>query len=87
MFFGNYSGAPTYHNRVALSVNGRPFSLMQTGLGGRADYGSLYTGGVVLLHYGDYISLVTAYDSSVLMKPGHTFFGAQKVGNIPRPTP
>lgn len=80
VFFEMHSGAPTYHNRVALSVNGSPFSLMQTGLGGQADYGSVYTGGVVHLHKGDYISLVTAFDSHLSVARAHTFFGAYRIG-------
>lgn len=71
--------APEYHNRVALAVNGITFSIMQTGLGGKADYGSLTTGGVIYLQKGDYISLVALYDSHVLMSGDHTFFGAFRI--------
>ena len=79
VFFEIYTKAVPYHNRVALSVNGAPFSLMQTGLGGRADYGSLYTGGIVHLQKGDYISLVTVYDSYLWVSRAHSFFGAYKI--------
>jgi len=80
VFFEIYSSAPAYHNRVALTVNGAPFSLMQTGLGGKADYGSVFTGGVVQLHEGDYISLKTIYPSSLWVSRAHTLFGAYKIG-------
>ncbi|XP_020624480.1 uncharacterized protein LOC110061954 isoform X2 [Orbicella faveolata] len=80
VFFEIYNSGPTYHNRVALTVNGAPFSLMQTGLGGKADYGSRYTGGVVELHKDDYISLVTVYDSRLWVARRHTFFGAYRIG-------
>lgn len=73
VFFESYSEAPEYHNRVALAVNGVTFSIMQTGLGGKADYGSLTTGGVIYLQKGDYISLVALYDSHILMQGDHTF--------------
>ena len=79
VFFEHYSGAPRYHNRVALTVNGAPFSLMQTGIDGYADYGSLSTGGVIRLRKGDYISLVTVYDSRLWVSRAHTFFGAYRV--------
>ena len=65
VFFQIYDTGPTYHNRVALTVNGAPFSLMQAGLGDKADYGSRYTGWIVELHTDDYISLVTVYDSGL----------------------
>ena len=75
-FFESYSSAPEYHNRVALSVNGTPFSLMQTGLGGKADYGSVFTGGVIQLQEGDYINLKTVTPSKLWVTSAHTFFGA-----------
>ena len=67
------------HNRVALTINGAAFSLLQTGLGGQADYGSLYTGGVIPLQQDDYISLVTVYDSYLWVASEHTFFGAYRI--------
>lgn len=79
VFFESYSEAPEYHNRVALAVNGVTFSIMQTGLGGKADYGSLTTGGVIYLQKGDHISLVALYDSHILMQGDHTFFGAFRI--------
>lgn len=79
VFFENHSKGPTYHNRVALTVSGTPFSLMQTGLGGMADYGTRYTGGVVRLHKQDYISLVTQYESRLWVSRRHTFFGAYRI--------
>lgn len=79
VFFQMHSKGPTYHNRVALTVSGTPFSLMQTGLGGMADYGSRYTGGVVRLHEQDYISLVTQYESRLWVSRRHTFFGAYRI--------
>jgi len=82
VFFEIYNSGPAYHNRVALSVNGAPFSLMQTGLGGNADYGSRYTGGVVQLHKGDYISLVAIFDSKLSVALRHTFFGAYRIGEL-----
>ena len=75
-FFESYSSAPEYHNRVALSVNGASFSLMQTGLGGKVDYGSVFTGGVIELDEGDYISLKTIFTSRLWVSRAHTFFGA-----------
>ena len=81
MFFEIYNSGPTYHNRVALAVNGAAFSLMQTGLGGNADYGSRNTGGLVELHKDDYISLVTHYDSRLWVSRRHTFFGAYRISD------
>ena len=81
VFFEIYSSGPTLHNRVALTVNGNAFSLMQTGLRGTADYGSVFTGGIAHLHDGDYIGLKTAYPSSLWVSKAHTFFGACKIGN------
>ncbi|KAL9953014.1 hypothetical protein ACROYT_G040363 [Oculina patagonica] len=79
-FFETYPEAPEYHNRVVLAVNHVNFAQMQTGLGGgKADYGSVYTGGVIRLQQGDYISLLTAYDSYLWMAGKHTFFGAFKI--------
>lgn len=80
VFFENYADAPLYHNRVVLSVNHVPFSQMQTGLGGQADFGSKYTGGVIRLQQGDYIHLLTYYDSFLWVSKAHTFFGAFKIG-------
>ena len=80
VFFESYNAGPTYHNRVALMVNGAPFSLMQTGLGGQADYGSRYTGGIVQLHKDDYISLETVCDSRLWVSRHHTFLGAYRIG-------
>ena len=79
VFFEIHNKGPTFHNRVALTINGASFSLMQTGLGGMADYGNSYTGGVVRLHQGDYISLVTHYDSRLWVSRRHTFFGAYRI--------
>ena len=45
---------------------------MQTGLGGKVDYGSVFTGGVIELHEGDYISLKTIYPSSLWVSRAHT---------------
>lgn len=78
-FFENYPEAPEYRNRVILAVNQANFAQMQTGLGGKADYGTVYTGGVIRLQQGDYISLLTAYDSYLWMAEKHTFFGAFKI--------
>lgn len=78
--FESHGNGPTYHNRVALSVNGAPFSLLQTGLQGMADYGSKFTGGVIQLHEGDYISLKTIYDCNLWVSRAHTFFGAYRIG-------
>ena len=74
------SSVPGSHNRVALSVNGAPFSLLQSGVEKEDDYGSFFTAGVALLNEGDYISLITAYDSKLWVAPAHTFFGAYKIG-------
>ena len=79
VFFEIDNSGPTYHNRVALSINGASFSLMQTGLGDRADYGSKYTGGIVHLHKNDYISLVTVYESRLWVSRRQTFFGAYRI--------
>ena len=79
VFFENYRRAPEYHNRLVLTVNEAHFSQLQAGLGGRADYGSVYSGGVIQLQQDDYIGLVTAYDSEVWMAGEHTFFGAFKI--------
>ena len=79
VFFEVYNTGPTLHNRVALAVNGAPISLMQTGLGGMADYGSTYTGGIVELHKDDYISLVAVFDSRLWVSRRHTFFGAYRI--------
>ena len=82
VFYEHYlTNAPTYHSRVALTVNGTAFGLMEKGGDGlRAIYGSMYTGGMVQLHKGDYISLVTDYESTLWMSVAHTFFGAYKSG-------
>lgn len=80
VFFEIHASGPTYHNRVALSVNGATFSLLQTGLQGMADYGSVFTGGVIQLHEGDFISLKTTYDSNLWVSRRHTFFGAYRIG-------
>ncbi|KAL9985497.1 hypothetical protein ACROYT_G007911 [Oculina patagonica] len=80
VFFESYPDGPTYHNRVALAINGNAVSLMQTGLGeGRADYGSLFTGAIKNLEKGDYISLKTVYSSRLWVSNHHTFFGAYKI--------
>lgn len=85
LFFGNYSDAVTFHNRVALVVNGAIFSYLQTSLGGGgADYGSVFTEGIAPLRTGEYIKLSSIWDSNVWMKPAHTFFGAYKISDIPR---
>ena len=78
VFFQTHN-TTAFHNRVVLTVNGADFGLMQTGLGGQADYGTLYTGGVTHLQQGDYISLVTTYDSYVWVSGSHTFLGAYKI--------
>lgn len=78
VFFESYN-TTALHNGVALMVNSAQLSLMQTGLEGRADYGSLYTGGVTQLQLGDYISLVTVSDSYLWVSGAHTFFGAYKI--------
>ena len=79
-FFEVYSSVPGSHNRMALSVNGAPFSLLQSGVEKENDYGSFFTAGVALLNEGDYISLITTYDSKLWVAPAHTFFGASKIG-------
>ena len=83
-FFESYPNGPSLHNQVALSVNGIPVSVLQTGLGGSADYGSVNTGRLVPLHEGDYISLVTIDDSRMWVTEHHTFFGANRVSKLPR---
>ncbi len=80
VFFESYPDGPTFHNRVALAVNGNAVSLIQTALGeGRADYGSLSTSVVKYLNEGDYISLKTVYPSRLWVTKAHTFFGAYRV--------
>ena len=79
VFFESYPGGPDYHNRVALTVNGGPFALLQTGLDNRGDYGSVYTGGVINLKPGDMVGLKTVYDSRLWVSAKHTFFGAHKI--------
>ena len=81
VFFESYffTGGAEYHNRVALVVNGATFSIMETALGGKADYGSVHTGGAIHLRKGDYMSLVTRVDSQLWVSWGHTFFGAYKI--------
>lgn len=74
-----FTGGPQYHNRVALVINGATFNIMKTALGGKADYGSVYTGGVIHLHKGDYMSLMTLMDSQLWVSGQHTFFGAYKI--------
>lgn len=83
-FFESYPNGPSFHNRVALSVNGTPVSVLQTGLGGSADYGTVTTGRIVELHEGDSISLVTIDDSRMWVTEYHTFFGAYKVAKLPK---
>lgn len=78
VFFQPHSSAT--QNRVALSVNGAAFGLMQAGLGGSAGYGTLFTAGVIHLHEGDYISLKTHYVSNLWVSRAHTFFGAYRIG-------
>ena len=80
VFFEIYQDGPEYHNRVAITVNGEPFALMQTGLGNKADYGSVYTGGVIRLKKGDKIGLKTVYESRLWLSAKHTFLGAYKIG-------
>ena len=79
VFFEIYQDGPEYHNRVAITVNGEPFALMQTGLGNKADYGSVYTGGVIRLKKGDKIGLETVYESRLWLSAKHTFLGAYKI--------
>ena len=80
VFFEIYQDGPEYHNRVAITVNGKPFALMQTGLGNKADYGSVYTGGVIRLKKGAKIGLKTVYESRLWLSAKHTFLGAYKIG-------
>ena len=80
VFFADYPNVPEHHNRVAITVNGEPFALMQTGLGNKADYGSVYTGGIIRLKKGDKIGLKTVYKSRVWLSAKHSFLGAYKVG-------
>ena len=80
VFFEIYQDGPEYHNRVAITVNGEPFALMQKGLGNKADYGSVYTGGVIRLKKGDKIGLKTVYESRLWLSAKHTFLGAYKIG-------
>ena len=79
VFFEHSPSSAKYHNRVALTVNGNAFSLMQTGLENNADYGSLYTGGITKLKKGDLIGLKTVYESRIWVSRAHTFFGAYRV--------
>ena len=79
VFFEHSPSSPSYHNRVALTVNGNAFGLMQTGVENKADYGSLYTGGVIQLNKGDLIGLKTVYESRIWVSRAHTFFGAYRV--------
>ena len=80
VFFEIYQDGPEYHNRVAITVNGKPFALMQTGLGNKAENGSVYTGGVIRLKKGDKIGLKTVYESRLWLSAKHTFLGAYKIG-------
>ncbi|XP_078357208.1 uncharacterized protein LOC144642085 [Oculina patagonica] len=80
VFFETYPDGPTFHNRVALAINGVGVNLMQTGLGeGRADYGSISTSAIKYLEKGDYISLMTVYPSALWVSNRHTFFGAYRI--------
>ena len=79
VFFEHSPSSAKYHNRVALTVNGNSFGLMQTGLENNADYGSLFTGGVTKLKEGDLIGLKTVYESRIWVSRAHTFFGAYRV--------
>ena len=78
-FFDSYPTGVHSHNRVALAINGNGISLMQTGLGGSADYGSVFTGAVKYLKKDDYISLKTSYPSKLWVSNSHTFFGAYRI--------
>ena len=79
VFFESYPDGPHYHNRAALAVNGYAVSLMQKGLGGMADYGSLSTGIVKYLEKDDYISLKTVSPNKLWVSNAHTFFGAYMI--------
>lgn len=63
LYFADYPNVPEHHNRVAITVNGEAFALMQTGLGNKADYGRVYIGGDVRLKKGDKIGLKTVFKS------------------------
>ena len=78
-FFGSYPTGVHSHNRVALAINGNGISLMQTGLGGSADYGSVFTAAVKYLKKDDYIGLKTSYPSKLWVSNAHTFFGAYRI--------
>ena len=80
VFFEPHFGGPVGYNRVALTVNGDLFALLQASHGsGGADYGSSYTGGVIKLKRGDTIGLMTATESRLWVNAAHTFFGAYKI--------
>lgn len=87
-FFEHYPGEPSEpRNHVAFAVNGVTVSVIQPGMGGFADYGSVNTGRIVHLLKGDYISLITINPSRIWITEDHSFFGAYRVSNIPRPNP
>ena len=75
-WFEKYPGS--YHNRVALAVNGNTVITLQTTGDGKG-YGSVFSGATKWLGRGDNISLKTVYPSKLWMADTHTFFGAYKI--------
>jgi len=79
-FFQNYTQGEYFHNRAALTVNGKDVSLMQTALGdGHTDFGSTFTAAIKFLNEGDYIGLRSVFPCALWVTDRHTFFGAYSV--------